>query len=185
MSKNRIQGLYQDERDESQRESPLVRPGGLVADWECEEDLLEDDAQPQSGIASINMADLFSHMSVPIAISGAIFQPDTTQQTIVELTERVQYLESLVPAWQSYATYFEVRDTLNQIVELTAGIFGGNVNVREQQDCETPAERYFILEVTCGLSIDDILKKQDEWHSHVAALPANVRGLFRLMVDPQ
>jgi hypothetical protein len=99
---------------------------------------------------------------------------------LIDQFQRLSYLESLVPSLSIKANFFEVRDALNRVQEFTTTIFSQQVAPTEREDCEDAGERYFEFNVNRCDSIDETLKKFNEWHSLVSQLPINVRGLFHL-----
>src|ERR1043166_7537094 len=126
-SKNRITGLLPNPPEaDTFRGSPFFS-GGLKFVTSCESHY-EDYESPQPQEAS----ETWSPLANAMAMSGMV---TPIVQHIAELTERVQYLESLIPKWQESATYFEVQQAISTVESITRDTFG-EFNRTQHEDHE-------------------------------------------------
>src|SRR5262245_55014471 len=105
-------------------------------------------------------------------------------EEIEALRQRVAYLERLVPKWQETASYFEVKNALEQVTSIARELFSEGFQVEECADWDVEGERYFEFNVPVRdeVELDSILKKQDEWYKRLCMLPSNVRYKFHLSI---
>ncbi|HEY5313314.1 MAG TPA: hypothetical protein VIK18_12380 [Pirellulales bacterium] len=104
---------------------------------------------------------------------------------IVALEERLIALESAAPAATEAPTFFEVRDALNAVAEMTAKMFPMGFETIEQEDCEVVNDRHFTFVVRDAGDVDAMVSRFNEWHENLCGLAPGVRGMFRLSIDAQ
>jgi hypothetical protein len=132
----------------------------------------------------VDLSEVVQKFAGTFVTLGSVAQDDSVEKELAELRDRVQYLESLVLRWQDSASYFEVQNAIVNVESITREVFGGTFERKQHEDSEIAGDNLFEINVRCAGSIDEIVKKQEQWHSKLADLPFQTRRLFHLSVDP-
>ena len=77
----------------------------------------------------------------------------------------------------------ELRELIRQVADLTAEIFGGDMEVEVLGDPEIRGELHFTFEVAARGAVDEIVARENEWHLKVRRLVGTRAELFRFSVD--
>jgi hypothetical protein len=64
-------------------------------------------------------------------------------------------------------------------------LFGSDVFVVLEEDAEIPDDLHLVFEVKTTGEVDNILRKEDEWHERSIELAPKALSFFRLLVDIQ
>ena len=83
----------------------------------------------------------------------------------------------------SFASAQSIEKELESMVKTTAEIFGGDVRVVVEEDAEIAGDRYLLFEVKARGDVDEVVKKENEWHRRCARFGWESARFFRLGVD--
>ena len=75
-------------------------------------------------------------------------------------------------------------EALDCVHELTEAMFAGEVSVEATADPETPEERFVVFNVTAAGDVEDLLRRQRQWHEEVLRRAPDALNLFRISITP-
>ena len=132
----------------------------------------------------------------PPAISFPDFQlsfPQLAPSEIDRLKERVSDLERQIallmtaagPHLQRGDTAEFTCDSLQEIVNITAEIFPGELRITNSADPEMPQDVYQVFAVSVPASADaeELVDRRLQWHRRIATIAPSMKGRIRLAIE--
>jgi hypothetical protein len=77
----------------------------------------------------------------------------------------------------------EALAALPHVEQITREIFGGGYSSAVAEDHEVAGDRYVEFRVIDNGQLTDVLARNDAWHRRIAAMPVNLSGIFRLVIE--
>lgn len=77
----------------------------------------------------------------------------------------------------------EVLDSIPLVEQITREIFGNHFSSAVAEDHEVAGDKHLEFRVIDNGYLKDVLGRNDAWHRRVAAMPANLGGTFRLVIE--
>jgi len=131
----------------------------------------------------------------PPEISFPDFQfslPQLASSEVDQLKERVSALEQQVAlltngalANSQISSTAQYADNLQEIVQITADLFPGELKIANSADPELPQDVYqvFIVSVPATADAEEVVDRRLQWHSRIAAIAASAKGKIRLAIE--
>ena len=85
----------------------------------------------------------------------------------------------------AFASGQGIESEFRLVVECTRQIFGDDIQVVVEEDPEIAGDIHIIFEVKAYGTVDEVLRKESEWHRQCYDLVGSAAFFFRLLVDIQ
>jgi hypothetical protein len=116
------------------------------------------------------------------------------QVEIADLRRSVRRLERQQRAGgQSYAAAEDLSmpacesgmdQALDCVRQFTKAMFPGEVSIEAMADPERPEERFVVFNVTAAGEVQELLRRQRQWHEEVLRRAPDAFNLFRISITP-
>ncbi len=101
------------------------------------------------------------------------------------LSHDVESLQQYLASRPNGPTYAAVCDSIEAVRGISREVFGVAAVVEEVRDRDDPSDHVIVVNVDDSGELESILERFSTWHSRLSEIPADVRGLFRLSVNPK
>ncbi len=81
--------------------------------------------------------------------------------------------------------YAAVREAIDTVLRMSQDVFGSVPNIEEVRDCDDPSDHAIVVNLDDSGNLEAMVGRFNTWHSRLSEVPADVRGLFRLSINPK
>jgi len=101
------------------------------------------------------------------------------------LAHEVESLKTRLAAHDPGPPYEVVREAIDQVRAMTLEVFGNVGEIEETCDIDDETWRIIVVHVEDSGAVDAMVARFAVWHKRLSELPAEARGMFRLLLCPK
>ncbi len=110
----------------------------------------------------------------------------TAMVTLESLAQRVDALERrLAVGVYVGASTSGLSAWMSDVKQITEELFPGHFSCNDEFDPEYPDDTYVVISVQSTGDIQDVVRRQCDWHERIRALAPDLFGKLRLSISPR